>query len=267
MNPEISVVMSVYNDEKFLKESIESILTQTYENFEFIICNDCSTDNSEKTIIEYAKKDSRIIYIKNDKNRGLSYSLNKCIKIAKGKYICRMDSDDISLHDRLEKQYYFLERHQIYDVLSGQAELIDSFGKTYSTTKSEEKELSIFDGVKKSCLIHPTVMMKRVTLNKIGNYTVSNITRRGQDYDLWMKFLYNDYRIFISSDMYIKYREDPQMMKKRKYKYRICEFKMKYQWMKKINVPVSYYFYAFKPLIVGLVPNKAIYIYHKWRNS
>lgn len=266
MNPEISVIMSVYNDEKFLRESIESILTQTFKNFEIIICNDCSTDGSEKIIQEYSKKDSRIVYISNQENIGLAASLNRCIQIARAPYIARMDSDDISLHDRLEKQYQFLEENEKYDVLSGQAELIDSYGKTYAITQRKGQELTIFEGVKKSCIIHPTVMMRKESLNKVKNYTVSNITRRGQDYDLWMKFLYNKYRIYISSSIYLKYREDLLMMKKRKYKFRITEFKMKYHWMKKINVPKYYYFYAFKPLVVGFIPNKIIHLFHKWRN-
>lgn len=267
MNPEISIIMSVFNDEKFLKESIESILQQTFNNYEFIICNDCSTDSSGKIIEEYLQKDSRIIYIYNEKNLGLSASLNRCIEIAKAPYIVRMDSDDISKRDRLEKQYNFLIDHQMYDVLSGQAELIDSSGNIYSLTKMEEKELNILEAVKKTQIIHPTVIMKRESLKKIGNYTVSELTRRGQDYDLWMKFLLNKYKIFISSDIFIQYRVDPLMMKKRKYKYRITEFKMKYYWMKKIHAPILYYLYAFKPLIVGILPNNIIYIYHKWRNQ
>ena len=267
MNPEISIIMSDFNDEKFLKESIESILQQTFVKFEFIICNDCSTDNSEKIIEEYLKKDSRIIYISNSVNLGLSASLNRCIEIARAPYIVRMDSDDISKKDRLEKQYNFLINHQMYDVLSGQAELIDSYGNVYSFTENEDKELSILEAVKNTQIIHPTVIMKKESLNKIGNYTVSEITRRGQDYDLWMKFLFNKYKIFISSEILIQYRVDPFMMKKRKYKFRITEFKMKYFWIKKIHAPKMYYLYAFKPLIVGIIPNKVLYVYHKWRNK
>ena len=95
-NPLVSVVMSVYNSEKYLKEAIESILNQTYTNFEFIIVNDGSTDSSLDIIQEYMKKDERIVLISRD-NKGLPYSLNEGIEKAKGKYIARMDADDISL--------------------------------------------------------------------------------------------------------------------------------------------------------------------------
>ena len=89
--PLISVIMGVYNDQRFLKEAIESILCQTYKNFEFIICNDCSADQSTKILEKYKKIDNRITIINNKKNMGLAASLNRCIDISKGDYIARMD--------------------------------------------------------------------------------------------------------------------------------------------------------------------------------
>lgn len=264
-NPSISVIMSVYNDEQHLSKAIESILNQSFKDFEFIICNDCSTDNSEKIIFDYMKIDSRIVYLKNSNNMGLAYSLNKCIEISKGKYLARMDGDDISLLNRLEKQFNFLEENPKYDVLTGQAEIIDSNDVTHTIRANRERELSLKEAVKQSCIVHPTVLMKKNSINNVGNYTISKLTRRGQDYDLWMKLLSNNYRIYISSDICLKYREDPIMMKKRKYKYRISEFKMKYKWMKKVKAPLYFYCYAVKPLITGLIPNKILHEYHKRR--
>jgi glycosyltransferase involved in cell wall biosynthesis len=107
--PEVSVILPVYNSEIFLKSSIDSILNQSFKNFELIIINDGSTDSSEKIILNYLKKDKRIIYIKNFKNYGISRSLNIAIKKSKGEFICRMDSDDISHYKRIEIQIFFLE--------------------------------------------------------------------------------------------------------------------------------------------------------------
>ena len=107
--PLVSVLMAVYNGEKYLLEAIESILNQTYTNFEFLIINDGSTDSTEEIILSYS--DQRIRYIKNEQNLKLIASLNKGLDLAKGKYIARMDADDISLPDRLEKQVNFLERN------------------------------------------------------------------------------------------------------------------------------------------------------------
>ena len=105
--PTISVIMSVYNGESYLKDSIDSILNQTFNDFEFIIVNDNSNDSSKEIILSYA--DERIIYLENKQNIGLASSLNKAIKKAKGIFIARMDDDDISYADRFRLQVDFLE--------------------------------------------------------------------------------------------------------------------------------------------------------------
>src|SRR5688572_2119038 len=109
--PKVSVILPVYNGEKYLREAIESILCQTYEDFEFIIINDGSTDKSEEIILSY--KDGRIVYSKNEFNKGLIYSLNKSIELASGELIARMDADDIAFPDRLQKQVDYFEKSHI----------------------------------------------------------------------------------------------------------------------------------------------------------
>ena len=113
--PMVTVLMAVYNGEKFLKEAMESILTQTFTDFEFLIINDGSTDNSVKIIEEF--NDPRIRLIHNEKNLKLIASLNKGISLAKGKYIARMDCDDISMPYRLEKEVDFLENSLEYGLV------------------------------------------------------------------------------------------------------------------------------------------------------
>ena len=105
--PQISVLMSVFNGEKWLAESIESIINQSYKNFEFIIINDGSKDKSSEIIEQYAIKDKRIIKINNESNEGLTKCLNKGLLLARGEWIARIDCDDISLKDRLKEQYEF----------------------------------------------------------------------------------------------------------------------------------------------------------------
>ena len=106
--PLVSVIMGIYNTAKSLPDSIESILNQTYKNWELIMCDDCSTDNTFEVANFYAEKYSNIKVIKNEKNMRLAYSLNQCLKEAKGEYIARMDADDISMPFRFEKQVEFL---------------------------------------------------------------------------------------------------------------------------------------------------------------
>ena len=127
-NVYISVVMSVYNGEKYLREAIDSILSQTYQNFEFIVIDDCSSDNTSYILKSYT--DARMQIIRNDRNLKLPASLNKGLKIAKGKYIARMDADDIAMPDRFAKQVEYLEEHSDVAVVGG------SFSNSCNVCKS-----------------------------------------------------------------------------------------------------------------------------------
>ena len=112
MKPEISVIMSVYNGETYLKEAIESVINQTFKNWEFVIINDCSTDSTNEILAEFALMDERIKVYTNEVNLKLPTSLNKAISLSSGKYIARMDADDICLPDRFEKQFKFMEENK-----------------------------------------------------------------------------------------------------------------------------------------------------------
>ena len=120
--------MGVYNCSKTLKEAINSILEQTYSNWEFIICDDGSIDDTYEIVEGYAKDDARFILLKNDKNMGLNYTLNRCLEKATGKYVARMDGDDISLPNRFEKQVKFLEENPKYALVSSSMIMFDETG-------------------------------------------------------------------------------------------------------------------------------------------
>ncbi len=126
--PLVSVVMSVYNGERFLREAIESILSQTFRDFEFIIVNDGSTDGTAGILNSYALSDSRVRVFEQE-NMGQCASDNRGCSLARGKYIARMDSDDVSMRDRLERQIAFLENHEKVGLLGGAVEIIDDRGR------------------------------------------------------------------------------------------------------------------------------------------
>jgi len=184
LRPLISVVMSVYNGENYLKEAIESILIQTYRKFEFIIINDGSTDNSLKIIQEYMKKDKRIILI-NRENRGLIYSLNEGIALSKGKYIARMDADDIALPYRFEKQLQFMEANLDVGVCGSWVEI---FGEKYSNKVWKLPE----DNHALQCRLlfsvpvaHPSIFLrKRLWDNYSMQYDIQY--KHAEDYKLWV---------------------------------------------------------------------------------
>lgn len=177
--PKVSVVMPVYNSEKFLRSAIESILNQTFSNFEFIIINDGSTDTSHKIISSY--RDKRIKIIKNKKNIGLAKSLNKGIKIAKGEYIARMDADDISNPTRLEKQVSLMTQDKSVDLVGSWARIKDTKHiLKYPIHDHEIKTEMIFNNP----FVHSSVMVKSSLLRK-NLYNPKYIV--AQDFELWSR--------------------------------------------------------------------------------
>ena len=245
--------MSVYNDEKYLPGAIASILNQTYGDFEFIICNDCSTDSSEEIILDFLKNDDRIVYFKNEVNAGLATSLNRCLEKATGEYIARMDSDDFSRPDRFEKQVKFLDENLWCAVIGGQIAYMNGADEIY-TNSSFRTKISKADVIKRVSVAHPTVMMRRTVVQEVNGYTVGPLTRRAEDYDLWCKIVEKGYSLHNLEDVVLNYRQDAVTIKKRKYTYRVDEFKIKNYWRKRTGAPAWYVVFAIKPLILGLLP-------------
>ena len=200
--PSISVIMSVYNSEEYLKEAVDSILNQTFTNFEFIITDDCSTDSSLKILEEYEKNDERIILVKNTENLGLTINLNRMINVAKGDYIARMDADDISLPSRFEKQFKFMEENHDIGVCGTNIQFFGNYNEL-SELPANHNEIKV-ELLFKDVIMHPTVMIRMSILNKYKfRYDESFII--SQDYDLWCRMI--DYTKFANlSGPLLKYR-------------------------------------------------------------
>lgn len=179
--------MAVWNSEKYLVEAIESVLNQTFRDFELIVINDGSIDNSSNILKKYADKDNRVVLVERE-NKGLTKSLNEGCRLAKGKYIARMDADDISIEDRLLKQYEFLERNADVVMVGSEVEIIDEQGLelgprgTVLDSHNIRKRLLLGDG---STLTHPVIMARRDAMKKIGYYDEEFTT--SQDLDLFLK--------------------------------------------------------------------------------
>lgn len=179
--PKISVIMPVYNTkEEYLRDAIESILNQTYKNFEFIIINDGSTNNAEEVILSY--KDTRIKYYK-QKNQGLSETLNKGFDLAKGEYIARMDSDDISLPERLEKQVCFMDNSPNIGICGSWAKFFPSEKGTIIKHPREPKYIDFILGCR---IVHPTVMLRK-ELFDYYNLRYNKEYDCAEDYELWSR--------------------------------------------------------------------------------
>lgn len=167
----ISVIMSAFNTEKYIGEAIESVLKQTYTNFEFIIIDDASTDNSLAIIRKYAKQDPRIVVIVNEVNLGISKSRNKGLAIARGEYIANMDSDDINMIDRFELQLNHFSNNPDTLVLGGRHKVIDSEGIEKPDTWAFPKKVFRWDTLTtKVAVTHGCMMTRTDYLQEIGGY-------------------------------------------------------------------------------------------------
>lgn len=255
----ISVIMGIYNCESTLDDAIISILNQTYTDWEFIICDDGSTDNSFFVANKYKELyGNKFVLLRNEKNKGLSYTLNKCLKYAKGTYIARMDGDDISLPQRFEIQLDFLEKHKEYSFVSSGVICLCG-NKILKRLKKVGSPLTkLFP--KDNPFVHPACMLRKEVYNAVNGYDESNSRVRVEDYDLWIRIYQQGYKGYNMGEPLLLYRDSVNSKLKLKFKYRINEMLVRASAVKKLKLPSCYYVYALRPILVGMLPRK-LYLY------
>lgn len=250
--PFISVIMGFHNSGEYLKTSIESILNQTYSNFELILIDDCSTDNSYFVAKLYESKDKRVRLLQNSKNMGLTATLNRGINAASGEFIARMDDDDISVETRFEKQLNFILSNNI-DVVGSNCINIDSFGNKTGCRKYPEKDkdikkvLPIYNPI-----CHPSVMIKKKTVFDTGLYNEKFKTT--QDYELWFRMTAFNATFHNIQEPLLLYRESRSVNKRKTFKYRLNDIKVRIAGYRYIKLPFYKWVYLFIPFILGIVP-------------
>lgn len=202
----ISVIMSTYKeDERLLRESIESILNQTYRDFEYIIILDYPDNVVHKSVIEeYALKDDRIHFYVNEKNMGLTDSLNRGLSLCHGEYIARMDADDISLPDRLERQMEYLEKNH-YDLIGGITEMINENGSLLYSIKSVPTDPKKINKALRysQCIAHPTWLGRKEVFEKNAGYRHMPLC---EDYDFTLRAVLNGFVVSNLNEPVLKYR-------------------------------------------------------------
>ena len=201
--PKISIIMAVYNGEDYIELAIDSVLSQSFTDYEFIIVDDCSTDATEKIILSY--KDTRIKYLRNKVNVGQTPSLNIGLKLANGEYIARIDADDIYLPGKLKKQFDFMEKNKDIAICGTNGLKIDENGKVIGTLKVPQKPKEIlFNIYYGSPLIHVSVLMRRSVIIENGPYD-ENFPYCA-DFALWSNLLKKQYQIANLPNELIKFR-------------------------------------------------------------
>lgn len=184
----VTVLMTVYN-RLSVKNTIESILGQTFKDFTLLIVDNASTDGTYELLLDYQKKDDRIEVVRNDRNRGQTYSLHKGMELAKGKYIARIDADDLMHKERLVKQVEFLEKNEDYGVCGSWVQFITDDDKLAFVIKTTTSDLGLRTMQRVACgIYHPAVMMRKRVLEQNGIHYDPNIAM-AEDYDMWRQIL------------------------------------------------------------------------------
>lgn len=248
--------MSTYNAEKYIHSCLESLLSQTYENFEILIVDDNSQDQTVKLINTLAEKDFRIKLLQiNSINQGLTKNLNSLLKFAKGNFISRMDADDICESNRLEEQVKFLEKNKKISVVGSIAYQINDEGNK----KAEYRKVPLnHEDIAKTILtvnpiIHPSVMFRKEDILKIGGYNENY--RTAQDYELWFRCIANGLKLANINKPLLQYRVADNHALKRSFKYRMLDAEIRWNGTKSIGISLPKRLISVSiPLILGAIP-------------
>ena len=207
-HPKVSIIMGIYNCADTLKDAVDSILEQSFNDWELIMCDDGSTDQTLEIAQQYAEKyPNRFIVIRNKDNQGLNYTLNHCLKYAQGEYIARMDGDDLSLSDRLEKEVAFLDCHPEYAIVSTPMIFFDDKGDWGCSQAIEVPQIKDFvNHAPFHC--HAPCMIRKEAYLAVGGYTVDKRLLRFEDCNLWYKLYTAGYRGYNLQEPLYKMRDD-----------------------------------------------------------
>lgn len=267
MEIKVSIIMGIFNCVETLPEAIDSLLGQTFKKWELILCDDGSTDNTYSVAEEYALKyPNKIVLIRNSTNMGLNYTLNHCLKYAKGEYIARMDGDDLSLPMRLETEVKFLNEHPEYAIVSTPMIYFDEQGEWGKGTAIEIPQIKDFV-FHTPFHCHAPCMIRREAYEAVGGYTVDRRLLRFEDCNLWYKLYAAGYRGYNLQEPLYKMRDDRNAYHRRTPSARIRGVYVQWVGFHLVHMPIRYYPFLmlefFKDLAIILVPEGLYTTLHK----
>lgn len=267
MSPKVSVIMGVYNCATTIKESIDSILNQTYTNWELIVCDDCSTDQTYSIIEDIRNQNpDKIVLLKNELNLGLAATLNHCLKYATGDYIARQDGDDLSMLNRFETQVDFLLNHSEYDLVGSKMTSFDEQG-IINIRGVEDSIPDKYTFLKSNPFCHATIMARKEVFQHLDGYRVIKKTYRTEDLDLWYRFFEKNFRGYNLSESLYFVRDDRHAYRRRNVQNYINVFLVSVEGYRRLKIPQKYYPFLLKPLLTILIPQSLIKKYHERKYS
>ena len=259
--PKVSVIMGVYNCENTLDDAINCILKQSFSDWEMIICDDGSSDRTFEIALKYVC--DKIKLLRNEKNRGLNYTLNKCLAYSNGEYIARMDGDDLCSEDRFLKEVNELDHHKEIAIVSCNMEYFDEDG-VWEMCRKKEYPIGK-DFLYETPFCHAPCMVRREAYRTVNGYTDEKRFLRVEDYHLWVKMYEAGFRGYNIQEFLYKMRDDRNAYRRRKFKYRLNESYVKILAVKKLKLPIYGYLFSIKPILVGLLPKKVYDFLHRAR--
>jgi glycosyltransferase involved in cell wall biosynthesis len=207
--PAVSVVMCTYNGERFLRPAIESILNQTFSDFELTVVDDGSADSTPRILAEFQAKDARLIVLTNPRNLGIAAATNKGLALARGQYVALQDHDDISLPHRFQTQVDYLDSHPEIALLGSAATLIDENGVAYGDYAEPQDDIELkWESLFRCPIRHTSVMVRRSVISEIGGYSSDSTLKVATDYDLLSRIVLH-YRVANLNDRLVMWRRHP----------------------------------------------------------
>lgn len=264
MKRTISVIMGIYNCEAYLPAAIDSLLAQTVDDWELIMCDDGSTDGTLAAAEDYVRRwPDRMTLLKNESNMGLNHTLNECLARASGKYIARQDGDDVSLPQRFEKEFAVLESEPDIAIVSTAMEYFDAggvWGRCAVIPRPEKR-----DFLHGTPFCHAPCLVRREAYEAVGGYTESPELLRVEDYHLWMKMYAAGFRGVNLAEPLYRMRDDRNAFSRRRFKYRVNEFRVRALAVRTLGLPRTGYIFALRAILVGLLPPWAYRALHRRR--
>lgn len=264
--PLISVIMSVYNCESTVEAAIRSIYEQTYSNWELIICDDASTDETLSVVrsVLSEREESKYKIITNDENLKLAASLNRCLELVSGEFVARMDGDDLSAPERFEKQIEFLTENPDVDLVGTAMRRFNARGfGGYVFPAELEPDKWTMSKKSRSPFAHATIMTKKSIYTSLDYYTVHWTTERAEDVDLWYKFFAKGFTGRNLQDALYYVREDDAAIRRRTPKSRLAAFIVRVKGNRSLNYPLSAYVLAFYGLAKALIPYQVFNLHRR----
>lgn len=263
--PRVSIAVGIYNCADTLGDAIDSILAQTYSDWELVLCDDGSTDDTLKVAKAYAVRDTRIRVVRNPRNLGLNHSLNHCLREARGEFYARMDGDDISAPDRLAKLVAAMDANPDVALVSSWMTCFDEVGDwgLVKTKPAPTRE----DFVHGTPFCHAPCMVRKSVMVALGGYGTEPWLRRSQDYHLWFRLYAAGYLGINLQEPLYRMRNSREAVGRRSFKNRLMEARIMWFGFRLLHLAPWHYIRILRPILLGLMPAWIYERLHRWKRS